>query len=56
MATTLLLWGLAISPFINVDFYNKTGMPVDLQLYIKGRSFKMPFYPIFLLVILASAK
>lgn len=31
-------------------------MPIDLQLYIKGRGFKMPFYPIFLLAILASAK
>lgn len=31
-------------------------MPIDLQLYVKGRGFKMPFYPIFPLVILASAK
>lgn len=34
----------------------KTEMPIDLQLYIKGRGCKMPFYPIFLLKILASAK
>lgn len=31
-------------------------MPIDLQLCIKGSGFTMPFYPIFPLVILASAK
>lgn len=31
-------------------------MPIDLQLYIKGSGFKMAFYHIFPLVILASAK
>lgn len=35
---------------------SKTEMPIDLQLSIKDRGFKMPFYPNFLLVILASAK
>lgn len=31
-------------------------MPIVLQLYIKGGDFKMPFHPIFPLLILASAK
>lgn len=31
-------------------------MPIDLELYVEGSGFKMPFYPISPLVILASAK
>lgn len=48
----LLLWGFAISPFNNMESQNKE----DRRLYIKGSGFKMPFYSIFPIVILASTK